>query len=703
MFKKRGKRKKSKKFKSPPLHPMTHELPRAQAQSKNNNFQTNTPCPGHPISHMQNVHHLLQASLSNHEDVRDEAAQELEKLRSTEGFATAVMQVFQMPGVGNDVHMAAALFIKNIARQYYDTINETDKVYLKKTLIATFLGQASAAVRKILQEAITLIYEHDFPSRWPGVLNDVVQLTRFATKSLEPLLLRIDYVLGKDRDMYELTEVIKNGVMPLTGPCLIAVQEWAVAALTDPSKQDDVVALEKLLRVFLACVNIFVELNLDHSLDTSPYFKDNLPRFMTTFLAVLQYSNAKLETHPTYPGTLNLVRAEVIDLLTRFLKVYDEEFEPFMQQAVWAMLEHNTTLAPKHDGLSIASMDFLAATAKSIHHQIFKEQRTLSAICTLVIRNISVRDSDLYKLEREPREYIAGDIEGSELGTRRHSACQLIQALCGNLRAVAAPIFKQHIEQLLAQYEKKGNWRAKSAAIYLATVLGCVDRTSGCSHGVQRCHARPPLLPLSLQADVIRFTISFRKQIPAAQHPNYIRVLAGWVLHPNKVVAACAASGIERMLNQDRDGGISKVETSMLFQNLFTCLSSAERENHCVMMCLMRVIRCAQENVGGYIKEVLQPLVAMLRIATKNPANSAYNHYMFKCLSALVKYNAPQVADIEEALFAPFAEILRDDVSEFLPYVFQIYAQMLELRSDIPACYAQLVCLQGVFCCVFRT
>ena len=106
---------------------------------------------------------------------------------------------------------------------------------------------------------------------------------------------------------------------------------------------------------------------------------------------------------------------------------------------------------------------------------------------------------------------------------------------------------------------------------------------------------------------------------------------------------------------------------------------------------------------GDHIKQVLQPLVAMLRKVTKNPANPAYNHYMFESISALVKYNAPQVADIEEALFAPFAEILQGDVSEFLPYVFQIYAQMLELRSDIPACYAQLVCIQRGFCVCFHT
>ena len=225
--------------------------------------------------------------------------------------------------------------------------------------------------------------------------------------------------------------------------------------------------------------------------------------------------------------------------------------------------------------------------------------------------------------------------------------------------------------------------------------------------GILGRHVSCTTTTLSPQADVIKFTISFRKQIPAAQYPNYIRVLAGWVLHPSEVVATYAASGIERMLNQDRAGGISKAEmaplTSMLFQNLFTCLSSAETENHYVMMSLMRVIRCAQENVGGYIVNVLQPLVAMLRKVTKNPANPAYNHYMFESISALVKYNAPQVADIEEALFAPFAEILQGDVSEFLPYVFQIYAQMLELRSDIPACYAQLVCIQGGVLCVFFT
>ena len=51
-----------------------------------------------------------------------------------------------------------------------------------------------------------------------------------------------------------------------------------------------------------------------------------------------------------------------------------------------------------------------------------------------------------------------------------------------------------------------------------------------------------------------------------------------------------------------------------------------------------------------------------------------------------------QIALIEGAIFEKLAIILQKDVVEFMPYVFQIFAQMLELRQDLPESYSQLVC-----------
>ena len=70
-----------------------------------------------------------------------------------------------------------------------------------------------------------------------------------------------------------------------------------------------------------------------------------------------------------------------------------------------------------------------------------------------------------------------------------------------------------------------------------------------------------------------------------------------------------------------------------------------------------------------------------------NPSNPSFNHSLFESLSALVLYvtkGSPGVQTVdhfEASLFGPFTQVLQRDVTEFKPYVFQIFAQLLEMRK----------------------
>ena len=59
------------------------------------------------------------------------------------------------------------------------------------------------------------------------------------------------------------------------------------------------------------------------------------------------------------------------------------------------------------------------------------------------------------------------------------------------------------------------------------------------------------------------------------------------------------------------------------------------------------------------------------------------SHYfkIFTC-RGLGNVNQTAVTTIEEALFPVFQIILQNDVTEFLPYVFQVLSLALELRGE---------------------
>lgn len=77
----------------------------------------------------------------------------------------------------------------------------------------------------------------------------------------------------------------------------------------------------------------------------------------------------------------------------------------------------------------------------------------------------------------------------------------------------------------------------------------------------------------------------------------------------------------------------------------------------------------------------------------RNAINPHYNHYLFECLAVLIKStcNSSNLAPehvvgacdkFESLLFPPFQAILANDVEEFVPYAFQILAQLLASRPS---------------------
>ena len=130
----------------------------------------------------------------------------------------------------------------------------------------------------------------------------------------------------------------------------------------------------------------------------------------------------------------------------------------------------------------------------------------------------------------------------------------------------------------------------------------------------------------------------------------------------------------------------------MFSESVIWFLKQDYPENEYLMKCIMRVIVSAG-NGGVDISNITQNCITMLsqilvRVSA-NPSNPQYNHYLFESLSALVKFvggrkssSANIVNTFESLLFPPFMDILRKEIEDFMPYVFQIFAQLLELRQN---------------------
>jgi exportin-2 (importin alpha re-exporter) len=271
-------------------------------------------------------------------------------------------------------------------------------------------------------------------------------------------------------------------------------------------------------------------------------------------------------------------------------------------------------------------------------------------------------------------------------------------------------IFGQYVQEMLVNYS--GNpataWKSKDAAIYLVTSLVAKGQTQ--KEGVTKTndlvnitdfyqtHILPELsntqvnfLPV-LKADAIKYVMIFRTQLPQyivkESIPHLVRLLSA----ESPVVYTYAATALEKILLIKQTDGTPLIKSTELspvgqelLSNCFLVLGRPNsKENEYVMKTIMRTLSCLQESVVPLMPVMLPKLLEILVAVAKNPSKPFFNHYMFEslclCIRIMCRVSPESVSQFEAFLFPVFQNILAGDVSEFIPYVFQVLALLLEFH-----------------------
>ena len=336
---------------------------------------------------------------------------------------------------------------------------------------------------------------------------------------------------------------------------------------------------------------------------------------------------------------------------------------------------------------------------------------------------MEMRESDVELFEDNPEEFIRRDLEGSDMDTRRRAACDLVKGLSRHFEQKITQIFGVYVQTMLQRFNAnpKQNWKSKDAAIYLVTSLATRAKTA--KHGITQTnqlvnlgefctsHILPELQNVSntgefpvLKADCVKYILTFRSQLSSDLVKAAFPFLVQYLKFPAVVLHTYSAAAIDKILIMKDQSGSALLKqpdlapyTEDLLKNLFGAFEfPGSTENEYVMKAVMRSFSALQDSVVPYLAHLLPPLTNKLSQAAKNPTRPHYNHYLFESLSLSIRIvckNSPlAVANFEQVLFPVFEEILKNDVQEFVPYVFQIMSLMLELHSEgnVPEPYMAL-------------
>ncbi|KAH8598260.1 CAS/CSE protein [Bisporella sp. PMI_857] len=672
-------------------------------------------------SNMDTIAQLLQATLDPRQHKQAETA--LKEQEKHPGYSLTLLNIVASETAPANTRLSGALVFKNFIKfNWVDEegkhlLPESEVVAIKTELIGLMVS-VPASIQTQLGEAISLIADSDFWTRWDTLVDDLVsRLTPDNAKANAGVLEVAHSIFKRWRPLFASDELYTevNHVLGHFGQPFVQL-----LASTDQQiqiNQNNKEVLKQHVEVMNLLVKIFYDLSCQ---DLPPIFEDNLGDVTSLLHKYLTYENPLLATDDdSESGPLEYLKSGICEVITLYLQKYEDAFGDLCQQFItstWTLL---TTIGPetKYDILVSKALHFLTAVASIPKHaENFNNENVLGEVVEKVILpNVSLRESDIEQFEDEPIEYIRRDLEGSDAETRRRAATDFLQKLLEKFESLVTSVVGRYITLFLGNFAKNpsNEWKSKDTAVYLYAAIAAKGTVTA-SHGVKSTNPQVNVVDFFqqniandlitetgvepiLKVDAIKYLYTFRSQLTKAQWSSAFPPLVKNLASSNYVVYTYAAIAVERVLFLTDDSSqhiFGKEDVAPLAKDLLEYLfqlvekggaPEKVQENEFLMRCIMRILIVLKDGVVPFTDIALKHLIKITNIIGANPSNPRFYYYHFEAIGALIRYAAPlQPEKLEQELYSPFAGILQNDVQEFMPYVFQLFAALLEARPDGP-------------------
>lgn len=658
-----------------------------------------------------------------------QAESQLREIETTPGFSVSLLGVVSLAQVDALVRLAGALFFKNLIKRKWllsdgETyqLPESDVAQIKREIIP-MLVQLPVQLQRQVGQAITLIAESDFPHRWDSLILELVgQLSPHNFVHNRAVLEVMHLIFKKWRPLFRSDELFKEIklVLETFAPTFLQLFN-ALDELIDQNLGNGE-QLTVLLENLLVMMQLYYDLNCQ---DLPEFFEDHMQELMTYVLKYLEFSSPTItdDDEDDDVDILIKVKTAIIELLSLYVNRYAEDFTRFIEvfiTKVW----HTVSLASsqsKYDLLVVKLLGFMSSVIKipTYQHLFNKEEAFDEIIQKIILPNIAFRDRDEEQFEDEPIQFVRLDLEGLEFESRRKSATDFLRELKEvNTQMITSKVMT-YVNNFLASLAD--NWRNKDIAIYLFTSLATkglitnagvttvvVDVVGFFTQNIVQDLSQSTTHPI-LRMDAIKYIYVFRNQLTKEQLVEVIRMMVQ-LLDPNQLAAiyTYAAVTLEKLLgmsdfqsqtpifNKEDMADVHLQLLTKLFDLLAKFHSQPERlaDNEFVMKCIMRVLLVTEDALTNR-SMVMTQLMSILEVISKNPSNPKFTHYVFELIGILIKFaGESEVPDFVNNLVPRLLPVLGEDIQEFVPYIFQILAYILErlpLLAGLPEVYLGLV------------
>ncbi|KAL8841565.1 MAG: hypothetical protein Q9205_002251 [Flavoplaca limonia] len=678
---------------------------------------------------LQSLAMTLEASLDPTQNKQAETV--LLREQKKPGFTLLLLRIVASDTYGSTARLASALYFKNFIRRNWTDENgnyklpQQEVVSIKQELIGLMIN-VPANIQYQLGDAVGVIADSDFWRRWDTLVDDLVSRLTPDNARINNGVLQVAHSIFKRwRPLYRSDELFTevNHVLGKFGDPFVQLL-GNTDRMIEQNKDD-----RSALSQYFSTMNLLMKLLYDLSVqDLPPIFEDNMQSLTSLLHKYLIYDNPLLHSDGDgESGPLEFVKSGIFEVLVLYAQKYEDAFGPFVEQFVgssWNLLT-TTGLETKNDILVSKALQFLTSVTRlSQHAQAFNNEETMSQVVErVVLPNLSLRDSDMEMLEDEPIEFIRRDLEGSDSETRRRAATDFLQQILAQFQKLVTEVVLRYINHYLSEYSRNPsvNWKSKDTAVYLFSSIAAKGAVTT-SQGVKSVNELVNILeffqanvaadlvsdsdvPPILKVDAIKYLYMFRSQITREQWRDAFPLVVKHLGSPDYVVYTYAAIALERVLaltDHSKQPVIDSADvaplSAQLLEHLFQLIERNPeppklQENEFLMRSVMRVLIVIRDGVVPITDVVLANFAKITQIISTNPANPRFYYYHFEALGAFIRFAGPrQPEKLENGLYPVFLNILENDVQEFIPYVFQLFAALLEANpsGSLTAYYTSL-------------
>lgn len=681
------------------------------------------------MSDLETVARLLAESVVA--STSKSAEKSLKTLENQDGFGLTLLHVVASSNLPTPTRLAGALFFKNfIKRKWIDEdgnhLLTPGNVELIKKEIVPLMITLPNNLQIQVGEAISVIADSDFPHAWPSLLQDLA--SRLSTDDMvtnKGVLIVAHSIFKRWRPLFRSDELfleIKAVLDAFAVPFLNLLKNVDEQITRNENNE---AALNLLFDVLLVLVKLYYDFNCQ---DIPEFFEDNIVTGMGILHKYLAYKNPLLDDpeETEHAGVLLKVKSSIQELVQLYTARYEDVFGPMINefiQITWNLLTSMSS-QPKYDILISKSLSFLTAVSRiPKYFEIFDSEFAMNNVAEqIILPNVTLRESDIELFEDDPIEYIRRDLEGSDTDTRRRACTDFLKELKTKDEQLVTNVFSAHISKFFELYQSNPstNWRYKDLCVFLFTALAAnVNVTSA---GVSSTNnlldvvdffakqVAPDLTEsvpnVILKVDAIKYVYIFRNQLSKTQLIEIMPILANFLEMDEYVLYTYAAVTIERILtirqsNTSPSFIFNKSDLSdsanILLTNLLRLIlkqgSSPEKlaENEFLMRAVFRVLQTSEDTVQAMFPVILDQLLNIINVIAKNPSNPRFTHYAFESIgSIMTSCPVESLPSLADTIMPTFLNILSEDIQEFIPYVFQITAYIVEKGGSVPESIKQL-------------